>query len=83
MTEEKIVLCLGNLRNFVNKRHEFYATFFEGASQNNPGKSHSLDHFDYSKEEMIKFGNSAGWESVYIGDWDHPRDQKMMKYTAK
>ncbi len=83
LSEEDILLCLKNLRKFVNKEHIFFATFFEGESDRNPDKSHSLDHFDFTREEMIKFGERTSWKSEYIGDWDHPRDQKMIKYIAE
>ncbi len=82
LNRDDIVTCLTNLKKFVKKDHKFFATFFEGKSIENPGSSHSLDHFDYTRNEMIEFGKIAGWKSEYIGDWDHPRDQKMMKYTA-
>jgi len=78
-----IITCLKNLRSFVNQGHQFFATFFEGDSKKNPQKSHSLDHFDYSKEEMKEFGEETGWGAIYIGDWNHPREQKMIKYIAK
>ncbi len=83
LNTEDIVLCLKNLKKFVKKNHIFFATFFEGKSVENPSKSHSLDHFDYTKEEMIELGEKTGWESEYIGDWNHPRDQKMIKFIAK
>ncbi|MEN8154329.1 MAG: class I SAM-dependent methyltransferase [Acidobacteriota bacterium] len=82
LSDKDIQVCMKNLRKFVNKGHIFYATFFEGNSSNNPSTSHSLDHFDFTRNEMAGFGNENGWKPEYIGDWGHPRDQKMFKYTA-
>jgi SAM-dependent methyltransferase len=83
LTSKDITLCLSKLRKLVNLGHVFYATFFEGESEKNPLKSHSLDHFDYFKEEMVAFGKTTGWDSEYIGNWNHPRKQMMIKYIAK
>lgn len=80
LNSEDIMKCLQNLKIFVKKDHIFFATFFEGSSGDNPNTSHSLDHFDYTKEEMISFGENTGWKAEYIGNWEHPRDQKIMKY---
>jgi len=82
LNSEDIIKCLKNLKNFVKKDHTFFATFFEGESGENPDSSHSLDHFDYTKDEMISFGERTGWKAEYIGDWNHPRDQKIMKYQC-
>lgn len=83
LNSKDIELCLRNLREFVDKGHIFFSTFFEGDSKKNRTKSHSLDHFEYSRDEMISFGEKYGWESLYIGNWNHPRDQMMMKYIAR
>lgn len=83
LNSKDIELCLCNLREFVDEGHIFFATFFEGDSKKNKLESHSLDHFEYSQDEMISFGENYDWECIYIGDWDHPRDQMMMKYVAK
>jgi len=83
LNRRDIEKCLKNLIEFVKTGHIFFATFFEGESENNPGRSHSLDHFDYTKEEMIEFGEKTGWKVTYIGDWNHPRDQKIVRFTSK
>ena len=58
----------------------FFATFNEGPSQDNAEASHARAMFRYSRAEMEGFGESAGWSSTYIGDWNHPRKQMMMRY---
>lgn len=82
LKEEDIGLCLQNLRRFVERGHVFFATFNEGVSSNNPEISHSHAVFRYSRDEMIRFGEQAGWKATYIGHWQHPRNQMMMKYEA-
>lgn len=82
LTPGDITLCLGNLRQFVGSGHVFFATFFEGDSSRNPARSHSHAHFEYSRNDMESFGLATGWNPVYIGDWNHPRGQKMFKYEA-
>lgn len=77
-----IDLCLRNLRAFVNPGHRYYATFFEGDQDSDKQVSHSLDHFEYTRERMEKFGRLNGWTPTYIGKWGHPRDLMMMLYTA-
>jgi hypothetical protein len=82
LNPEDIRLCMKNLRKFVDKDHILFATFFEGDSFKNCDKSHSVTWFRYSKQEMEKFGIETGWKPSYIGDWNHPRYQMMMKYEA-
>ena len=31
---------------------------------------------------MLGLGPDTGWQANYIGDWNHPRRQKMMEYVA-
>ncbi len=78
-----IRLCLSNLREFVEERHVFFATFLNGDSTQNQSTSHSRVNFYYSPEEMGSFGREAGWEATYTGNWNHPRSQVMMKYLPK
>jgi hypothetical protein len=33
-------------------------------------------------EEMDAFGRRVGWKPTYIGDSNHPRNQKMMRFQA-
>jgi hypothetical protein len=80
LSEKDICLCLKNLGQFVGAGHIFFATFLEGDSAGNPTDSHSLKGFEYTRAAMEDFGASNGWKSAYIGDWNHPRNQKMMKY---
>lgn len=79
---EDIVLCLTNLSKYCVDNTIFYATFFEVDSPVvNPPKSHPHGVYQYTRGEMEEMGNSGGWKMDYIGDWDHPRKQNMVRYT--
>lgn len=82
LNEGDIRLCVGNLRRFVERGHVLFATFFEGVSSRNPTTSHSHVGFQYSRDDMLRFGRQAGWNATYLGHWRHPRHQMMMKYEA-
>lgn len=82
LTAQDICLCLKRLRQFVEPNHILFATFLEGESSANPDASHSLVAFRYTKQEMARFGENCGWKGIYIGNWNHPRNQMMMKYEA-
>lgn len=77
-----IRLCLRNLSQFVDPNHVLFATFHEGNSSGNPMTSHSHARFEYSKMEMASFAEGTGLKATYIGKWNHPRNQVMMKYEA-
>jgi len=83
LSETDICLCLKHLGQFVGPDHIFFATFLEGDSVGNPTDSHSLKGFEYTRAAMEHFGESNGWKATYIGDWNHPRNQKMIKYEIQ
>ena len=78
-----IKLCLSNLVNFVRPGCRFYATFFEAKwPRIYPfANSHSHRTFTYTQRQMLGFGRNVGWDAEYIGDWNHPRGQKMVLFT--
>jgi hypothetical protein len=80
---EDAMHCLRNLRDFVAPGHVCFATFFDGDSARNPSRSDSQLGFFYSRAEMERFGTQTGWQTLYIGDWRHPRGQMMMRYVAR
>ena len=77
-----IRLCLKNLRKFVEKDHLFYATFKEGNSLLNRKKSNSFSVFFYSFKTLNDLAFSLGWNAYLIGEFGHPRNQKMIKFKA-
>ena len=89
-----ILRCLWNMHTVLKPRGRFYATFFE-----DPDGSHlvtSLSHapggvvtfpdrdpFHYSVDVFEELGRRTHLDVTYIGDWHHPRAQKMMLFTPK
>lgn len=62
-------------------RGVFYATFFEAKQRvKNPEKPHDLGCFAYTQNEMREFGESNGFTFIYIGEWNHPRNQVIVEY---
>lgn len=75
--------CLARLRRVMAPGGVFYATFFEAESPSqNPRASHSLGYFAYTRQEMEEFGSRHGWNPRYIGEWNHPRNQRIMLFRA-
>lgn len=81
LTPADIRLCLTELVRFRKPGTVLFATFREAsAPASNPAQSHPHAGFDYTRAEMQRFGAATGWRADYIGDWGHPRGQKMMRY---
>lgn len=86
LVESDIKRCLKKLKEFVgHKPLTFFATFFECETpkQGELKTSHSHAKFEYTRAQMEQFGKETGWQVEYIGDWGHPRGQKMAKYFIK
>jgi hypothetical protein len=83
LTASDIRLCLSGLHSVAADGCKFYATFFEANGFGaNPATSHSTVGFRYTRSEMENFGTEAGWLPSYLGDWGHPRNQKIMEYIC-
>jgi hypothetical protein len=82
---EAIERCLAKLLQVAKPETRFFATYFlrtPGSDQPaNPDAAHDWAYFAYTREEMEGFGAANGWLSHYLGEWNHPRDQKMVCYT--
>lgn len=82
LTENDIVECLMRLREIAAQSMRFFVTFHETETAYlNPEQSHSLAYFAYTNLQMIDFGRRAGWKANLIGDWKHPRNQKLIEYN--
>lgn len=78
LTPQDITLCFKNLFRKTNASSRFYFTFFEGGSENNPKSgSHANRSWRYSMEELIACADN--WTLNYIGKWNHPRNQMIVK----
>lgn len=82
LSPSDIRLCLRNLANFVGSGCRFFATFSDTPVPiPQIYRSHSSRGFIYTHEQMKNFGESYGLCATYIGEWEHPRGQKMMEYV--
>jgi len=82
LTAEDITLCLGRLRAFVAPGHHLYATYKAGDPAGNPRRSHARHGFRYPVDRLAALGDAAGWSVTEIGDWGHPRGQRMLRFDA-
>ncbi|MEP6514482.1 MAG: hypothetical protein ABJA79_11475, partial [Parafilimonas sp.] len=81
---EIIKRCLFKLNGNLAPGGPFYATFWEADEERkNPEQPHDHGYFAYTIEQMRSFANPADWQMDYIGEWGHPRSQKMLRYTPK
>lgn len=78
-----VELCLSKLNGIAAPGCRFFATFVEvDEPVTNAAVSHSHRAFVYTRRQMEAFGIRAGWKSHYIGEWNHPRAQKIIEYVA-
>ncbi|MEL6386944.1 MAG: class I SAM-dependent methyltransferase [Pseudomonadota bacterium] len=81
LTPEVIDLCFERLLPAMAPGGKFYGTYFRSdGTFKNPRVSHDHGIFKYTEDEMIGFGTRAGFETTYIGDWGHPRNQVVTEY---
>lgn len=73
--------CLEKLHHHMNINGRFYATYFIAKDKtNNPNEPHDKLGFWFTKAQVIQLGKDAGWAVNFIGDWGHPRGQKIVEY---
>ena len=86
-----IMRCLREVTQVLSEAGRFYVTFFEAAQ---PAHTGSLVHtpggvtthldsdpFHYSLEEISTYARYVGLRTNYIGEWNHPRGQRMLCFT--
>lgn len=94
MPLNRIRRCLARLAPAMQPEGRFYATFFEiDRSQDREAEQvHALggmtSHSDrafyhYSRRDMDFVVEDLPWTLDYLGDWGHPRDQKMLLFTRQ
>lgn len=83
LTPDQMRACLNNLRAFAPKCI-FYVTFNESAFDW-PAVfwPNTQRTFFYTRRFMDKIANECGWTMTYIGDWGHPRNQRILRLTAR
>lgn len=73
--------CMHKLLPAMRPGGVFFATYFESAAPvDNPEVPHDHGYFAYTRAQMEAFGTRCGFNSRYIGDWQHPRQQVMVAY---
>jgi SAM-dependent methyltransferase len=81
ISQRDIHRCLRNLADFLHQPCSLYATFSEAdVASWQVLPSHSSRRFEYTRAEMEAIGARSGWRTEYVGDWNHPRNQKMVIY---
>jgi len=86
-----VVRCLAEVRRALRPGGRFLATFFEAPHPahlvtilHTPGgvTTHfDSDPFHYAYEDLAAAARSVELEAERIGDWQHPRNQKMLRFT--
>lgn len=86
-----ILRCLKNAHKHLKPNGKFYATFFivhdnieENPICHQPGNitTHfDMDPFHYSLSEINILANHVGFTAEYMNDFNHPRSQKMIKFS--
>lgn len=89
---EPVARCLAGIRRILKPGGEFFATFFEApypafpdSITHEPGgiTTHlDRDPFHYSLDEFEGMARNAGLEMRFMGDWGHPRAQKMLGFRV-
>ena len=76
--------CFRKLKQNFLPNGVFFATYFISKEKvNNPDSPHDHGIFRYTYEEIRQFGIENGWEVEIIGNWNHPRNQEIVKYTLR
>jgi cyclopropane fatty-acyl-phospholipid synthase-like methyltransferase len=85
-----IVECLTKVRESLATNGIYYTTFFQAPTslhlekiKQQPGgivTKHNKDPFHYSVEELYYMAELSRLELKVVGDWEHPRNQKMAAF---
>jgi cyclopropane fatty-acyl-phospholipid synthase-like methyltransferase len=87
-----ILRCLVNVEKTLAPEGQFFATFFEASEPRHrieaitqePGRIVTYpdrNPYHYEFDVFAEMARRVGLRARYIGDWDHPRNQKMMVFT--
>lgn len=88
-----IARCLAEVRKVLKPGGKLFATFFEAPApihlepiEHDPGgfvTNFDADPFHYSFSEIKRLSEAAGLDVGYLGDWGHPRNQLMLRFSLK
>tara|TARA_Y100000593_G_C4256242_1_gene309807 strand:- start:58 stop:720 length:663 start_codon:yes stop_codon:yes gene_type:complete len=80
LSHPKIIKCLKKLNEVFNDNGKFYATVFlpnSSVVHTYPDK----DPYHYTVDEILNLGSTTNWTVDFIGEFGHPRQQQMVKFT--
>jgi cyclopropane fatty-acyl-phospholipid synthase-like methyltransferase len=82
--------CLTEMRKVMRPGSQFFFTIFEAPSPlhletitHTPGNAttyYDSDPFHYAFEEIEGVARRCGLSATLIGEWNHPRDQQMIRF---
>jgi SAM-dependent methyltransferase len=84
--------CFVELEKCMNSGGKFYATFFEVSSSETWVDSYhhniggivthaDADPYHYRQSDFLWCIEGLSWNMEYIGNWQHPRNQKILVFT--
>lgn len=85
-----IIKCLININKSLKQNGKCFVTFFENGNILELDKIKQVeglysyidsDPFHYSFDTLKNLVQQVGMKATYIGDWHHPRNQKIMLIT--
>lgn len=89
----QIRACLAAVARCMRPRGRLYATFFEAPAgdlrsqiQHVPGGIVSYanrDPFHYRLADIVGLARGESWEPHYLGEWKHPRAQRMLCFERR
>jgi len=92
LTFNRIRQCLERLAPSMKPGGTFYATFFElpeGSPAGTPLQhphgivTHDVaDPYHYRLSDLEHAAAQLPWKVRYLGDWEHPRDQRMVMFES-
>jgi SAM-dependent methyltransferase len=84
---ERAASCLAAVAQVVRPRGRFFATFFEAPEgpiaaslYHHPGGVTTFpdqDPFHYRRSDLVSLVDGLPWKPHYLGEWNHPRAQRM------
>lgn len=87
---EYLPVCLKRLGPNFRGGGLFLATFFIGPPhtsnfvQEGGKPTHSdRDPFHFEIADIMEAARSVGWQATWIGDWGHPRNQKIAEFSIE
>ena len=89
---DTIRICLERLAPAMSPTGVFFATVFENDPEQpsvpvlqEPGGVTTYsdqDPYHYGRDDLIDRATACGWKTEWIGDFGHPRNQKMVRFQV-